>query len=192
VSFDGLDWHPPARPVALAYAASTLDFLSGDWTVTRRIIDHRTGQVGSFHGTASFQPAAETSPAEGGFGSTLAYTESGELRLGGHRGPARRSLLVVDAGDGAADIRFADGREFYRLDLRTGNCAAAHPCRMDQYHVTVTRLSADSYAETWRVTGPSKDYELHTTYTRAAHSSTGHTSARHIAASCAGGAGGRE
>jgi hypothetical protein len=184
------------------HAASTVDYLSGDWTVIRRISDHRTGQVGSFHGMASFQPAAETSPVEARFGPTLAYTESGELRLGGHRGPARRSMLVLDAGDGAADIRFADGREFYRLDLRTGSCAAAHPCRADQYHVTVMRLSADSYAETWRVTGPSKDYELHTTYTRAGHASAGDTSARHIsarrtsaryiAASSGAGAGGRE
>jgi hypothetical protein len=35
------------------------------------------------------------------------------------------------------------------------------------YQVMVTLLSPDSYTETWRVTGPSKDYELQTTYTRA-------------------------
>lgn len=140
---------------------STVEFLSGDWNVERRIRDHRGGQVGSFSGTASFRSGADSAA-----GRTLAYAESGELRLGNHRGPAGRSLLVIDAGDGTADVRFADGREFYRLDLRAGSCAAAHPCRADRYLVTVTRLSGDSYAETWRVTGPDKDYELQTTYTR--------------------------
>jgi hypothetical protein len=140
---------------------STVDFLSGEWNVERRICDRRGGQVGSFRGTASFRSCGESAS-----GLSLAYVESGELSIGSHRGPARRSLLLVDAGDGAADVRFADGREFYRLDLRCGSCTAAHPCRADRYDVTVTRLSADSYVETWRVTGPEKDYELQTTYTR--------------------------
>jgi len=152
-----------------AQAGSTVDFLSGDWTLARRISNHRTGQVGSFHGTASFCPSATSKP-----GRVLTYTESGELRLGNHRGPAGRSLLVLDAGDGTADVQFSDGREFYRLDLRTGTCTAAHPCRADRYHLTVTRLGPDSYAETWRVTGPSKDYELRTTYTRAGSGATFH------------------
>jgi Family of unknown function (DUF6314) len=142
---------------------STVDFLSGDWNVERRICDRRGGRVGSFRGTASFRSCPEP-----GSGHTLAYVESGELSLGSHRGPAGRSLLVVDAGDGTADVRFADGRDFYRLDLRSVSCTAAHPCKADLYGVTVTRLSADSYAETWRVTGPEKDYELRTTYTRTA------------------------
>jgi hypothetical protein len=153
--------------MAQARVGSTVDFLSGDWTLMRRISDHRTGQVGSFHGTASFCPSATSQP-----GRTLTYVESGELRLGSHRGPAGRSLLVLDAGDGTADVRFSDGREFYRLDLRTGSWTAAHPCRADRYNVTITRLSPDSYAETWRVTGPSKDYELRTTYTRAGTGAT--------------------
>ncbi len=140
---------------------STVDFLSGDWNVERRICDRRGAQVGSFRGTASFRTCPESAA-----GRTLAYVESGELSLGSHRGPAGRSLLVLDAGDGSADVRFPDGREFYRLDLRTVSCTATHPCRADLYDVTVTRLSADSYAENWRVTGPEKDYELRTTYTR--------------------------
>jgi hypothetical protein len=168
VSSDGPDRPQPAQPAdrsaAKALAGSTADYLSGDWTVVRRICDHRTGQVGSFRGTASFCPCAAPET-----GRLLAYTESGELRLGNHHGPASRSLLVRDLDDGTADVRFADGREFYRLDLRTGKCEAAHPCRADHYHVTVTRLSADSYAETWRVAGPAKDYELVSTYTRAAN-----------------------
>jgi hypothetical protein len=138
---------------------STAEFLSGDWSVVRRIRDHRSGQVGSFHGQASFRPSSA--------GDVLAYDEHGELQFGGHRGPASRSLLYMDAADGSADVRFADGRDFYRLDLRHGAWDAEHPCGSDRYLVTVTRIGADSFAETWRVTGPGKDYELSATYTRA-------------------------
>jgi Family of unknown function (DUF6314) len=173
VSSDGPHRHQPvARSAVQALASSTVDFLAGDWTLIRRICDHRSGQIGTFTGTASFRPPAE--PETRGI---LEYCESGELRLGRHRGPASRSLLVRDSGDGTADITFADGREFYRLDLRYGSCVAAHPCRADQYDVTVRRLSANSYTEIWRVTGPAKDYELHTTYSRvcqpALHSAQG-------------------
>ena len=174
----GLDAAPPASGYAgLALPGSAAEFLSGDWNVVRQISDHRTGQVGSFRGEASFRPyaaglrGAAVIPPEVDRdeepGRVLAYCEHGELQLGSHRGPAGRSLLVRDRADGTADVRFADGREFYRLDLRSGTCQAAHPCREDQYLVTVTRLSADSYTETWRVAGPDKDYELATTYTRA-------------------------
>jgi len=162
VSSNGPGRHQPAaRSAAQVFAVSTADFLAGDWNVVRRIRDHGRGQVGSFRGKASFRPCAAPEA-----GRVLAYTESGELEFGSHRGPASRSLLVHDLSDGSADVRFADGREFYRLDLRTGICQAEHPCRADRYHVTVTRLSADSYAEIWLVEGPGKDYELLTTYTR--------------------------
>jgi hypothetical protein len=174
------DAPPPSRSPGQGLAGSTAEFLSGDWNVVRHISDHRTGQVGSFRGKASVRPHAAGPPgaAAGSHdtdrdedpsqpGRVLAYCEHGELQLGSHRGPASRSLLIRDLADGTADVRFADGREFYRLDLRSGTCQAVHPCRADEYQVTVTRLSADSYTETWRVAGPAKDYELATTYSRA-------------------------
>ena len=135
-----------------------IDFLRGDWSVERRIRDWRAGQDGSFHGTARFRASAD--------GCGLEYTEDGDLRFGSHHGPAQRRLIYLGCADGAADVRFADGREFYRLDLREGNWQAEHPCRADSYHVTVTRLSPDTFTEAWQVAGPGKDYELETTYRR--------------------------
>jgi hypothetical protein len=64
-------------------------------------------------------------------------------------------------------VRFADGGEFYLLDLRSGIWQAVHPCRADEYRVTVTRLGPDSFREIWQVEGRDKDYELRTTYLRA-------------------------
>jgi Family of unknown function (DUF6314) len=154
----GADQPSPARRTA--GEGSTVDFLDGDWNVVRHISDHQTGEVGEFRGQASFRRCPD--------GLVLSYHEHGELRFGSHRGPANRSLLYRELADGSADVRFADGREFYRLDLRSGTWSAEHPCRADHYRVTVRRLSPDSFCETWRVTGPAKDYELATTYTRTA------------------------
>lgn len=151
----------PAGSDTPALPGGTLSYLAGEWDVVRQIADHRSGQVGSFRGRASFRPPVSQP-------SVLDFTEHGELRFGGHEGPASRSLRYYGRTDGGADVRFADGREFYRLDLRGGACQAVHPCHADRYAVTVTCLSPDSFTEVWQVTGPAKDYDMTTVYTRAA------------------------
>jgi Family of unknown function (DUF6314) len=140
--------------------ASTLEYLRGRWSVTRRISDRLTGQSGAFRGQASFRSVF--APPK-----VLEYREEGELRFGRYRGPASRSLMYSERADGGADVQFADGRPFYRLDLSSGSWDAEHLCRDDRYLVTTTRLSADSFTEAWRVTGTAKDYEMTTTYVRA-------------------------
>ena len=170
----------PSQAVAgLPLSDGTVGYLTGEWDVAREIADHRTGQAGSFRGRASFQPATGPAPEAGPAsaaspagqpeldGRVLEFTEHGELRFAGHRGPASRALLYYGRSDGSADVRFADGREFFRLDLSYGSSQAAHPCHADRYVVTVTRLSADAFSEVWRVTGPAKDYDMTTVYTRA-------------------------
>jgi Family of unknown function (DUF6314) len=149
----------PRRYRAAVDVSGTLAYLSGDWHLERQISDYRTGQHGVFRGQARFLPSADDD-------QVLEYREDGELEFGGYCGPATRSLIYRGRSDGGADVRFADGREFYRLDLRSASCEAEHPCRADQYLVTVTRRSPVSFTETWRVAGPGKDYELAATYTR--------------------------
>jgi hypothetical protein len=129
---------------------ATLAFLRGAWRVDRRLADHRSGATGTFAGEAEF--AATADPA------VLRYTERGELRLGGHTGPAWRRLVCRGLPGGAVDVRFADGREFYRLDLASGRWRAKHVCGRDDYVVTFRVLSPDLMEERWRVLGPDKDY----------------------------------
>jgi hypothetical protein len=164
---------PPAAPDALA-------FLRGTWRVRRRLVDHAAGTSGSFTGTARWvaaedgadiageEPIADNSnrPGDPG-GPELAYRESGELRFGGHRGPASRSLIYRGREDGTADVRFADGRPFYHLDPRPGTWQARHDCGRDQYLLAGRRLDAGTIEERWRVRGPDKDYEITTTLVRA-------------------------
>jgi hypothetical protein len=163
-------------------AGSTLDFLRGRWQADRVLTDFRSGQTGSFAGVAAFaerpadpatladparpaDPAHLTDPARAA-GLALAYLEQGQLSFGGHHGPASRRLLYLPADEGAAAVLFADGRPFYRLDLRSGVCHAEHPCGPDSYLVTVRVLGPDAYAECWRASGPGKDYEMTTTLAR--------------------------
>jgi Family of unknown function (DUF6314) len=136
---------------------SAMEFLPGRWRADRVIEDFRSGQHGAFTGVAFFR-----SGEAGG----LTYEEQGELRFGGHRGPASRSLIYLPGPAGTARVLFTDGRPFFELDLATGTCRAEHPCRSDRYEMTVSVLGPDCYVERWRVTGPGKDYEMTTTLTR--------------------------
>lgn len=143
---------PYRMPVRAATPVpDTLAFLRGRWRLERWLDDHRSGVRGTFTGEAEF--AATGDPAR------LRYDERGDLRLGGHAGPATRSLLCLRLPDGAVDVRFADGREFYRLDLGPGSCQAEHLCGRDRYTLTFRVLSPDLLEERWRVLGAQKAYD---------------------------------
>lgn len=163
------------RPVTTAGqcwlpGGSTLEFLLGRWRASRVVTDFRSGQAGTFTGLAVFAghpefPAGAAACRPGPHGA-LRYHEQGELRFGGHQGPASRTLLYLPGPAGSARVLFADGRPFYRLDLRSGSCTAEHPCGDDSYLVTVRVLGQDGFTERWRATGPGKDYEMITSFAR--------------------------
>jgi Family of unknown function (DUF6314) len=137
--------------------SDTLAFLCGEWHLDRVLHDHRSGLAGRFTGRALVVPGRR-----GG----LSYGESGELSFGGHTGPAQRRLRLVPAADGAAEVRFADGRFFYLLDLRAGHWQAEHGCGEDRYLLAHRVLGEDRLEEEWRVRGPAKDYLAITQFRR--------------------------
>jgi hypothetical protein len=152
---------PYRKPPAAAetrLGGGTLAFLRGAWSLERRLVDHRSGVRGSFTGEAEFLATAD--PA------VLRYEERGELSFGGHAGPARRSLLYRARPGGAADVCFADGREFYRLDLHSGQWTERYGCGPDEYLVSYLVRGPARLEERWQVTGPRKDYDSVTTLHR--------------------------
>lgn len=160
--------YPGAGGGAVAHRTAA-EFLRGEWRVRRRVIDHRRGVEGEFVGRARFagdRPDEEHGDRPDAEHRELSYEEHGELRFGGHQGPATRSLLYVDRGAHLLDVKFADGRDFYRLDLSDGGWTAEHPCREDAYTVAGRITGPDSFTEHWHATGPDKDYELITAYAR--------------------------
>ena len=146
------------------HTADTLAFLNGSWHLERHLTDYRRGMAGTFTGAAEFAPTGDP--------RLLRYAERGELRFGSHSGPAWRTLLCRGLPGGAVDVRFADGREFYRLDLASGRWRARHVCAgRDDYVVTFLVLSPDLLEERWRVLGPDKDYVSVTTLRRSGRAS---------------------
>ncbi|HEY3505496.1 MAG TPA: DUF6314 family protein [Actinocatenispora sp.] len=136
--------------------ADPVAYLTGRWTLDRRITDLASGRSGTFVGTAEFLPSADG----------LAYAERGELRFGPHAGPAWRAYTYRRVGDGLR-VEFDDGRFFHDLDLRTGVWTVTHPCRADAYVGEFRVVSGDRWTQDWRVTGPAKELRLVTTFTRA-------------------------
>jgi hypothetical protein len=166
---------PP--PSAGPLVPDALDFLRGDWRIERGLVDYAEGGTGTFDGTARFEAprfeaahveAAHVEPLDAAPDDpVLIYHETGELRFGSHRGPASRSLIYRGRPDGTADVFFADGREFYHLDPRSGRWTGQHPCGQDHYELAGQLLGDGTFEERWRVRGPAKDYEIITTLVRA-------------------------
>jgi hypothetical protein len=138
--------------------SDTLGFMRGRWHLERTLADHRSRTTGLFTGSAVVESVTSDQHD---------YREQGELRFGGHTGPATRRLVLWGGPDGTADVRFADGRPFYLLDLRSGQWRAEHLCGEDRYEVTHLVLTAGLMEERWRVLGPDKNYESITRLARS-------------------------
>lgn len=150
----GPDAHVPAvRPVP-----DVLGYLAGRWHVERTVRDLATGDTGSFTGATVFEPLPD-----GG----LLHRESGTFVWQGVARPAERTLRFLPGPTPAeAEVRFADGRFFHGLDLRTGRHRAEHPCAADLYRGEYRVLGSDRWELDWRVGGPAKDLLLSTRYRR--------------------------
>lgn len=134
-----------------------LEYLAGRWGVTRSVRDLATGEEGRFSGATDFAPLG---------GGGLLHRESGTFDWQGVARPAERTLRFLPGPGGTADVRFADGRPFHDLDLRSGRHLADHPCAADLYRGEFTVRDASHWRAVWRVRGPAKDLLLHTDYAR--------------------------
>ncbi|MBB4716412.1 hypothetical protein BJ965_006294 [Streptomyces luteogriseus] len=136
-----------------------LAYLAGRWRVSRSVRDLAGGAEGEFTGVTEFRGDGEE---PGG----LLHHESGTFVWQGVARPAERTLRFLPGPGGTADVRFADGRPFHDLDLRSGRHVADHPCSADLYRGEFTVRDADHWRTVWRVGGPAKDLVLRTDYAR--------------------------
>ncbi|GHI09016.1 hypothetical protein AQI88_12245 [Streptomyces cellostaticus] len=138
--------------------ADVLAHLAGRWRVVRTVRDLASGDEGRFEGVTVFGP-----PDGGG----LLHEESGTFTWQGVTRAATRTLRFLPGSTpGTADVRFADGRPFHELDLRSGRYVADHPCSADLYRGEFTVTDPDHWRTVWRVGGPAKDLLLTTDYVR--------------------------
>ena len=134
----------------------TLDDFVGLWTMTRQIEDRRAGRQGTLSGQARF------TPDKGG----LLYSETGTLRFPGQPDLSARQSYLWQADGDAINVLFHDGRPFHRFVPKDVQCAATHDCPPDTYNVRYYFAQRPGWSVTWFVTGPRKNYEMHTGYVR--------------------------
>ncbi len=136
-----------------------LQCFEGHWRIERTIEDVRDHRTGRLTGSARFDPAS------GG----LIYLETGTLKFPGSAAMrASRRYLWRDGGAGTIDILFEDGRFFHRFDAEDATPATSHTCAPDLYRVLYDFRAWPRWQAEWRVTGPSKNYSMVTTYTPGA------------------------
>ncbi len=131
-------------------------FLARGWWLRRTIEDRRLGRRGRFAGQAVFAPD----------GADLRYREEGRLRLGGFETAATRSYRYAFPSPRLAEVRFADGRPFHRLDLSEGTWQVTRRCGDDLYRGAFRVVGVGRWTVAWRVTGPQKDLLLESVYQR--------------------------
>jgi hypothetical protein len=134
--------------------SGVLSYLRGTWRLRRDLHDHRSGRRGVFVGEARVDDTS--------------YVERGELTFGDHRGRASQVRLLEAIDGETVDVRFADGRPFYRLALVGGGWRAEHACAEDRYTVVGTLIGPDSFTELWRATGPTTRFTSMTMFRRIA------------------------
>ncbi len=138
--------------------ADLAGFLIGRWRIERRIVDHLSGAGAE----GRLVGAAIVSTVAGG----LHYDESGILTLGGYVGEARRSQRFILDGPAVADVQFADGRPFHRVDLSCGAADVFHACPPDGYWGRYDVAGRDDWTLRWRIEGARKRSTIETRYAR--------------------------
>ncbi len=141
------------------------DYLLGNWTVDRTLLDRATGSRGTFTGVVRF-----TDTDDGGLRfreeGTVHWTPAGAAPF---TGPASREyLLKPSATPDTMDMFFPDGRPFHRVGFGAQHNRDTHWCDPDTYRVGYTRVGPDEFHYRWDVTGPAKDLLLESVLHRSA------------------------
>lgn len=136
------------------------DDFAGVWQVRRRITDRRAGQGGQFTGQAVLTPDGPTG---------VLYAETGQVQIGA--GPmmlaTRRYRWQFDGP--RVTVQFDDGRPFHHFTASGLAAGTDHLCGADMYRGRYDFTGWPDWTATWAVSGPRKDYGLHSQYWRLAN-----------------------
>ncbi len=148
-------WLPGgAMTETLALPHSMAQF-EGVWQLDRQIDDATRGPM-RLRGEAVLARS----------GLRLVYTETGTLMIPGQLPLTATQRYVWQEQAEWVAIRFSDGRPFHGFPLRTARAEATHLCEPDRYHVSYDFSTWPLWTAEWRVTGPRKDYVMHSRYAR--------------------------
>lgn len=128
---------------------------AGKWSLSRRIID-ALGPGGEFTGTAVFTPVS----------AGMDYAEQGVMRWA--QGPQMQAGRRYKWREtvGMIAVLFDNGKQFHTFDPAASEPEARHDCAPDLYQVRYDFTHWPDWTQEWRVTGPRKDYRMHTAFAR--------------------------
>ena len=136
----------------------SLNDFSGEWELTKEIQDYTGQSSGKFSGAARFTNHDD---------HTALYHEGGTLELTtGQSMRAERRYRWLQESNGKVAVLFEDGRPFHLVDLNESSPSGHHFCDPDTYQVEYDFSDWPNWKSTWRVTGPRKDYIMHSEFRR--------------------------
>ena len=133
--------------------------LLGTWDFRREIRDHHDGVEYIAYGRARFIREDD---------GRICWSEHGTLQWASGSTPVSRTLFLVREDAPAVGspaswrVTFEDGRDFHPWTVG----AVDHLCGRDLYRggIAAPEEPARSWELHWHVTGPEKNYTMHTTY----------------------------
>ena len=136
---------------------SLQDFL-GEWEIIKLIQDNKGQSSGNFSGLAQFKNQDDR---------TALYHEIGTLKLNsGQSLMAERRYRWLQESNGQVAVQFEGGRPFHLVDLNESRPSGHHFCDPDSYQVEYDFSDWPNWKSIWRVTGPRKDYVMHSEFRR--------------------------
>lgn len=136
-------------------------YLQGEWSIQRRIGDHRSGLQHRFDGVGVFSAIGLDS---------LAFVENGLLISADQTFEAEQKQFWTFEKTPSVSVAFGDGRHFHDLEVphvpSTIPVVVQHFCEPDQYEGTYLFAAQDHWSVVWRVNGPRKDYLSHSDFYR--------------------------
>lgn len=142
-------------------AKQLLNFLQGEWSITKHItIIDTNQQIIKANGLASFCALENNS-------NRIVYTENLTLRycLTQNLGLGHQSYIYTyDLRKDSVATYFTDGRMFYSLDLAGNSATGTYQCIDDLYMAKYHFVNQTSFELTYSITGPKKNYSIKSAY----------------------------
>lgn len=143
-------------------AESVFKALEGRWSLTRRIVDSSQQLLASGVGHASFTKS-NNNP------NCLEYYESGEVTHRGQKPASFYKKYFFSLLNGELSVFFDCQLQdmYHTIDFAsTTEVVGKHLCNLDHYMITYQFDLPRKYKTICEVSGPNKDFVIHSIYTR--------------------------
>jgi hypothetical protein len=170
-----------ANTAITIYPVNNLDlFLHGQWLITRRIDNQKSGEQGQFTGQGIFTRTNHSfkTSKTGKTGQTgqfsqpcnaLIYHEQGTTSIGAYDNTAHQRYIYTFPDREQpykSTVLFDGNRPFHDLDLSSGTHNTLFDCPPDLYTGHFQALTSSHWRTRWEIFGPRKNMTITTDFRR--------------------------